>query len=56
VISDPAIWERVRGEIDQALIDAGCDVVAWTDSPITGADGNRELLVHAITPAEGCTS
>jgi 23S rRNA (cytidine1920-2'-O)/16S rRNA (cytidine1409-2'-O)-methyltransferase len=56
VISDPAIWERVRGEIDQALIDAGCDVVAWTESPITGADGNREFLVHAITPAEGCTS
>ena len=56
VISDPAIWERVRGEIDQGLIHAGCDVVGWTESPITGADGNREFLVHAITPAEGCNS
>ena len=49
VITDPAIWERVQGEIEQALIDAGCDVAGWTDSPITGADGNREFLVHAIT-------
>ena len=26
---------------------ASCDVLGWTDSPITGADGNREFLVHA---------
>ena len=46
-ITDPAIHERVRDEIDDALVDAGCDVVGWIDSPITGGDGNRELLVHA---------
>jgi 23S rRNA (cytidine1920-2'-O)/16S rRNA (cytidine1409-2'-O)-methyltransferase len=50
VITDPAIRERVRGEIEQALHAAGCDVAGWTDSPITGADGNREFLVHAIAP------
>jgi 23S rRNA (cytidine1920-2'-O)/16S rRNA (cytidine1409-2'-O)-methyltransferase len=50
VITDPAIWERVQGEIEQALHAAGCDVAGWTDSPITGADGNREFLVHAIAP------
>ena len=49
VIIDPAIHDRVRAEIDRALIDAGCSVRGWTDSPITGADGNREFLVHAIT-------
>jgi len=50
VITDPTIWERVQGEIEQALHAAGCDVAGWTDSPITGADGNREFLVHAIAP------
>ena len=50
VITDPTIWERVQGEIEQALRAAGCDVAGWTDSPITGADGNREFLVHAIAP------
>jgi 23S rRNA (cytidine1920-2'-O)/16S rRNA (cytidine1409-2'-O)-methyltransferase len=52
VISDPAVWERVRGEVEQALLAARCCVAGWTDSPITGADGNREFLVHAITPEE----
>lgn len=50
VITDPQIWERVTGEIDHALTAAGCDVAGWTESPITGADGNREFLVHAIAP------
>ena len=50
VITDPVIWERVHGEIEQALASAGCRIAGWTDSPITGADGNREFLVHAIAP------
>jgi 23S rRNA (cytidine1920-2'-O)/16S rRNA (cytidine1409-2'-O)-methyltransferase len=49
IVSDPAIHERVRAEIDDALVEAGCSVHGWTDSPITGADGNREFLVHATT-------
>ncbi len=51
VISDPAVWDRVRAEVDGAFRDAGCDVLGWTDSPIHGADGNREFLVHATAPA-----
>jgi 23S rRNA (cytidine1920-2'-O)/16S rRNA (cytidine1409-2'-O)-methyltransferase len=50
VITDPLIWDRVRDEIDDALSDAGCAVQAWTESPITGADGNREFLVLASAP------
>jgi 23S rRNA (cytidine1920-2'-O)/16S rRNA (cytidine1409-2'-O)-methyltransferase len=50
VIADPDVWARVRGEVDEALVAAGCTVAGWTDSPISGADGNREFLVHAITP------
>jgi 23S rRNA (cytidine1920-2'-O)/16S rRNA (cytidine1409-2'-O)-methyltransferase len=49
IITDSAIHDRVRREIEHALLDAGCAVRAWTDSPITGADGNREFLVHATT-------
>jgi 23S rRNA (cytidine1920-2'-O)/16S rRNA (cytidine1409-2'-O)-methyltransferase len=51
VITDPAIHERVRQDVETALLDAGCTVVGWTDSPITGADGNREFLVHVVTAA-----
>lgn len=50
VITDPAIRERVRGSVATALGAAGCAVVGWTESPIRGADGNVEFLVHAVTP------
>jgi 23S rRNA (cytidine1920-2'-O)/16S rRNA (cytidine1409-2'-O)-methyltransferase len=50
VITDPAIWQRVRTEIEQSLTGAGCEVAGWTESPISGADGNREFLVYAIAP------
>lgn len=50
VITDPDIHERVRGDIEAMLVQNGCRVVGWVDSPITGADGNREFLVHAVTP------
>jgi 23S rRNA (cytidine1920-2'-O)/16S rRNA (cytidine1409-2'-O)-methyltransferase len=50
VVTDPAIHDRVRSEIGHALTEAGCTVEAWTTSPITGADGNVEFLVHATTP------
>ena len=52
VITDPSIWDRVRSEIEGALLAEGCDVVAWTASPITGAQGNREFLVHARASGE----
>ncbi|MFK7918516.1 MAG: TlyA family RNA methyltransferase [Ilumatobacter sp.] len=50
VITDSSIHDRVRTEIDTALVEAGCRVEGWTTSPITGADGNVEFLVHAVTP------
>ena len=49
IITDTAIHERVRGEVEEALVAAGCSVQGWTDSPIVGADGNREFLVHVTT-------
>jgi 23S rRNA (cytidine1920-2'-O)/16S rRNA (cytidine1409-2'-O)-methyltransferase len=50
VITDPAVWGRVRDEVESALIDVGCSVRGWTESPITGADGNHEFLVWASAP------
>ncbi len=49
VITDPQVWDRVRDEVDAAFARTGCTVVAWTESPIMGAGGNREFLVHATT-------
>ena len=51
VITDVTIHERVREEIEAALLAARCRVDEWTTSPITGADGNVEFLVHATTPS-----
>jgi 23S rRNA (cytidine1920-2'-O)/16S rRNA (cytidine1409-2'-O)-methyltransferase len=51
VITDPDVHARVRDEIAAACRDAECEVVGWTESPITGADGNVEFLIHARTPA-----
>jgi len=53
VISDPEVWSRVRSEVAAAVIDQECAVVDWTDSPITGADGNHEFLLHARVPGPG---
>jgi 23S rRNA (cytidine1920-2'-O)/16S rRNA (cytidine1409-2'-O)-methyltransferase len=49
VITDPAIHDRVRDEVAAALVAAGCTIAGWMDSPITGGQGNRELLVHVVT-------
>jgi 23S rRNA (cytidine1920-2'-O)/16S rRNA (cytidine1409-2'-O)-methyltransferase len=51
IITDPAIHARVRVEVADAFDEAGCVVIDWTESPITGADGNKEFLVLARTPA-----
>jgi 23S rRNA (cytidine1920-2'-O)/16S rRNA (cytidine1409-2'-O)-methyltransferase len=51
IITDPAIWERVRSEVAEELDRQGCSLEGWVDSPITGTHGNREFLVHARTPA-----
>jgi cysteine synthase len=47
VIRDPAVHQRVCDEVSVALLARGCEVLGWVDSPITGAQGNREFLVHA---------
>jgi 23S rRNA (cytidine1920-2'-O)/16S rRNA (cytidine1409-2'-O)-methyltransferase len=47
VISDPAVWRRVLDEVLIALRAAGAAIMGAMVSPLTGADGNVEFLVHA---------
>lgn len=56
VITDPAVHDRVRDEVADALLAAGCTIDGWTTSPITGADGNVEFLVAATTPTDARSS
>ena len=51
VIRDPVIWDRVRREVEGYLVEVGCAVLGWVDSPIVGAKGNREFLVAATVGA-----
>jgi 23S rRNA (cytidine1920-2'-O)/16S rRNA (cytidine1409-2'-O)-methyltransferase len=47
VITDPDVWRRVLGEVAGALTGAGAAIMGAMASPLTGADGNVELLLHA---------
>jgi 23S rRNA (cytidine1920-2'-O)/16S rRNA (cytidine1409-2'-O)-methyltransferase len=47
VVTDPTVHAEVVERLEDALRHSGCGVVGWVDSPILGAEGNRELLVHA---------
>jgi len=49
VVTDPAVHQRVCDDVAAALEDAGMRVQGWVTSPITGARGNREFLVHAVS-------
>lgn len=46
VITDPAIWQRVLEEVAAALAALGPAIMGVMTSPITGADGNVEFLLH----------
>ena len=46
VITDDAIWRRVLGEVRAAARSQGAAMMEVMPSPITGAEGNVEFLVH----------
>lgn len=50
VIRDPQVWDRVLAEVTLAFERVGCEVHGVVTSPLTGADGNREFLLHASAP------
>ncbi|MCC7031944.1 MAG: TlyA family RNA methyltransferase [Acidobacteria bacterium] len=45
VVSDPAVHERVVAEVTAAAAEVGLSRLALVESPITGAQGNREFLM-----------
>lgn len=47
VITDPAIWRRVLEEISDALLRRGATIMGIMTSPLRGAEGNVEFLLHA---------
>jgi len=46
VITDPAVHERVVEEVAVAFVGLGAVKMGVMRSPVTGADGNVELLLH----------
>ena len=45
IVRDPAAHEKVVEGIRQTARELGLTVAGLCDSPITGADGNREFLI-----------
>lgn len=57
VITDPAVWRRVLEEVAAALDGLGAAIMGAMASPLTGADGNVEFLLHArLAPASSTTA
>jgi 23S rRNA (cytidine1920-2'-O)/16S rRNA (cytidine1409-2'-O)-methyltransferase len=50
VVRDPALHAAVQEGLASAAAAAGLVVMGWCDSPITGADGNREFFLHVRVP------
>jgi len=53
VITSPDVWRRVLTEVIAAFVVGGATIMGLMVSPLTGADGNVEFLLHAVAPAEG---
>ena len=51
VVRDPEVWRRVVGEVARAVGEQGADRMGVMASPLTGADGNVEFLLHARRPS-----
>ena len=51
VIRDPEVWHRVIERVNRSAFDAGAAIMDGMVSPITGAEGNVEFLVHATVGA-----
>jgi 23S rRNA (cytidine1920-2'-O)/16S rRNA (cytidine1409-2'-O)-methyltransferase len=55
VIRDPGVWRRVLQATIDAVLSLGATIMGCVPSPLTGADGNVEFLLHvrqgAVDPA-----
>ena len=48
LVTDPAVHDAVLARVTESAASCGLARVAMTPSPITGAAGNREFLVHFV--------
>ena len=46
IIRDPAVHARVVDEVTRAALAVGLERLGLEPSPIEGAEGNREFLIH----------
>jgi 23S rRNA (cytidine1920-2'-O)/16S rRNA (cytidine1409-2'-O)-methyltransferase len=53
VVRDPLVWRRVLGEARSALTGQGAAMMGVMVSPLKGADGNVEFLVHLRASTAG---
>jgi 23S rRNA (cytidine1920-2'-O)/16S rRNA (cytidine1409-2'-O)-methyltransferase len=52
LVKDAAVHARVIREVSTAAAAVGLTPIAVIESPITGAEGNREFLMHLIPARE----
>ena len=50
IVRDPAAHEKVIEDVRRSALDLGLTVSGLCESPITGADGNREFLILLQIP------
>jgi 23S rRNA (cytidine1920-2'-O)/16S rRNA (cytidine1409-2'-O)-methyltransferase len=53
VVRDPALWTGALEGVTSALALAGTGIMGAMASPLTGASGNVEFLLHARKDAAG---
>jgi 23S rRNA (cytidine1920-2'-O)/16S rRNA (cytidine1409-2'-O)-methyltransferase len=46
LVQDPDVHARVVADVTMAAAEVGLKRIAMADSPITGAEGNKEFLLH----------
>ncbi len=55
VIRDRVVWEQVLVEVERSIRAHGAAIIGGMASPITGADGNVEFLLHVGAGAADAT-
>ena len=53
VVRDPGVWKGALEGVASALVSAGTGIMGAMASPLTGASGNVEFLVHARKGVDG---
>ncbi len=52
IVRDPAAHALAQGQVRQCALSHGAAATDVIESPITGAEGNHEFLLHALWPSE----